>query len=105
MKEDLDVETAMAKFPSAIAILLDAYRPGVPGGTGETFNWQRVPQESTRPIILAGGLTPDNVSEAVAATQVYGVDVSGGVESLPGKKDSDKVRAFIRRAKAENKSV
>jgi phosphoribosylanthranilate isomerase len=104
MKEDLDVEVAMAKFPSAIAILLDAYRPGIPGGTGETFDWQRVPQESTRPIILAGGLTPDNVSEAVAATQVYGVDVSGGVESQPALKDSDKVRAFIRRAKAENKS-
>ncbi len=104
MKEDLDVEAAMAKFPSAIAVLLDAYRPGVPGGTGETFDWQRVPQESATSIVLAGGLTPDNVSTAVAATKVYGVDVSGGVEAQPGKKDSEKVRAFVRRAKAENES-
>lgn len=104
MKDGFDVEAAMAKFPSAIAILLDAYRPGVPGGTGETFDWQRVPKSSVRPIILAGGLTPENVSTAVAATRVYGVDVSGGVEAQPGKKDRDKVRAFIRRAKAENKS-
>ncbi|MGH1373526.1 MAG: phosphoribosylanthranilate isomerase [Cellvibrionaceae bacterium] len=104
MKEDLDVNVAMAKFPSAVAILLDAYRPGVPGGTGETFDWQRVPREAKLPIVLAGGLTPDNVSSAVSATEVYGVDVSGGVEAQPGKKDSEKVRAFLRRAKAENTS-
>ncbi len=104
MKEDVDVEVAMAKFPSAVAILLDAYRPGIPGGTGETFDWQRVPKTSAAPIVLAGGLTPDNVSAAVAATTIYGVDVSGGVEALPGKKNSEKVRAFVRRAKAENKS-
>ncbi len=101
MKEGLDVHAAMAKFPSAIAILLDAYRAGVPGGTGETFDWQRVPQDTPVPIVLAGGLTPENVEQAIQSTQVYAVDVSGGVEAQPGKKDSDKVRAFIARAKAE----
>lgn len=104
MKEDLDVEAAMAEFPSAVGFLLDAYRPGVPGGTGETFDWQRVPRHAQKPVVLAGGLNPDNVSKAVASTQVYGVDVSGGVEAQPGHKDSEKVRAFVRRAKAEKDS-
>lgn len=99
MKEDLDVSAAMAKFPSATGILLDAYRPGVPGGTGETFDWQRVPAHSSVPVVLAGGLNPDNVAEAVATTQVYGVDVSGGVEASPGKKDTDRMMAFVRHAK------
>lgn len=99
MKEGLDVSAAMAKFPSATGILLDAYRPGVPGGTGETFDWQRVPVNSSVPVVLAGGLNPDNVAEAVATTQVYGVDVSGGVEASPGKKDTDRMMAFVRHAK------
>jgi phosphoribosylanthranilate isomerase len=99
MKEDLDVSAAMAKFPSAVGILLDAYRPGVPGGTGETFDWQRVPQNSSVPVVLAGGLNPSNVAQAVESTKIYGVDVSGGVEASPGKKDTDKMLAFVRHAK------
>ena len=99
MKEDLDVSAAMAKFPSAVGILLDAYRPGVPGGTGEPFDWQRVPQNSSVPVVLAGGLNPNNVAQAVESTKIYGVDVSGGVEASPGKKDTDKMMAFVRHAK------
>lgn len=99
MKDDLDVSTAMAKFSSAVGILLDAYRPGVPGGTGETFDWQRVPAQSSVPVVLAGGLNPENVATAVESTQVYGVDVSGGVETSPGKKDTEKMMAFVRHAK------
>lgn len=99
MRPELDVAQAIAEYPSAAAILLDAYRPGVPGGTGETFDWQRVPVQATRPIVLAGGLTPENVALAVQSTQVYGVDVSGGVESAPGKKDLQKVEQFIHNAK------
>lgn len=99
MKDDLDVSSAMAKFPSAVGILLDAYRPGVPGGTGETFDWQRVPANSSVPVVLAGGLNPDNVARAVESTQVYGVDVSGGVEASPGNKDTDRMMAFVRHAK------
>lgn len=99
MRPELDVAAAMAEYPSAAALLLDAYRPGVPGGTGETFDWQRVPKQAARPIVLAGGLTADNVALAIQSTQVYGVDVSGGVESAPGQKDAHKVEQFIHRAK------
>lgn len=99
MRPELDVMAAIASYPGASGILLDAYRPGVPGGTGETFDWARVPQSSTKPIILAGGLTPANVAEAINATHVYGVDVSGGVESAPGKKDHGKITSFINNAR------
>lgn len=99
MRPDLDVEGAIADYPSATGILLDAYRPGVPGGTGETFDWARVPQNSTKALVLAGGLTAANVAEAVRTTQVYGVDVSGGVESSPGKKNHEKITSFINNAR------
>jgi len=99
MRSDADVQQAMVEYPSAAAILLDAYRPGVPGGTGETFDWQRVPAQSVRPIVLAGGLTPENVAQAIKVTQVYGVDVSGGVESQPGKKNAQKIEQFIHNAR------
>lgn len=99
MRPELDVVVAIAEYPSASGILLDAYRPGIPGGTGETFDWARVPQQSAKPLVLAGGLTPTNVAEAIRATQVYGVDVSGGVESAPGKKDHGKITSFINNAR------
>lgn len=99
MRPDLDVVLAVASYSGASGILLDAYRPGVPGGTGETFDWARVPQTASIPLILAGGLTPANVAEAIATTRVYGVDVSGGVESAPGKKDHNKLTAFINNAR------
>ena len=84
------------------AWLLDAYSPDKPGGTGETFQWDLALQAQAlgRPIFLAGGLTPENVAEAVRCARPYGVDVSGGVEAVPGKKDHAKVRAFIKAAKA-----
>ena len=95
MRPELDTRSAIADYPSATAILLDAYRPGIPGGTGETFDWQRVPRDAAKTIVLAGGLTPANVAEAIRSTHVYGVDVSGGVESAPGQKDAAKVKEFI----------
>jgi phosphoribosylanthranilate isomerase len=84
------------------AWLLDAYSPDKPGGTGETFNWDLALEARGlgRPIFLAGGLTAENVSEAVKRARPYGVDVSSGVETAPGSKDHAKVRAFIRAAKA-----
>lgn len=99
MKPELDVAAAIADYPTASGILLDAYRPGVPGGTGETFDWARVPKFSTKPLVLAGGLTPANIADAIQMTQVYGVDVSGGVESAPGKKDHGKITSFINNAR------
>ena len=83
-------------------VLLDSYVPGQLGGTGEVFNWNLAlrAKEFGRPIILAGGLTPENVAQAVESVHPYGVDVSSGVEASPGKKDLQKVRAFIDSAKS-----
>ncbi len=83
------------------AWLLDAYASDLFGGTGEKFNWDvaREVQKLGKPVFLAGGLTPENVADAIRQVQPFGVDVSSGVESSPGKKDHDKVRAFIKSAK------
>lgn len=100
MKDGFALDAAMAAHPRAAGFLLDAYQPGVPGGTGAQFNWDRVPQQAPRPLLLAGGLSADNVGRAIAKTGVYGVDVSGGVEVAPGIKDIEKVRALVAAVKA-----
>jgi phosphoribosylanthranilate isomerase len=84
------------------AFLLDAYSRDGLGGTGEKFNWDLAieAQKFDKPIFLAGGLTPENVAEAVRKVRPFAVDVSSGVESAPGKKDLAKVRAFIAAAKS-----
>ena len=80
--------------------LLDAWSPQAHGGTGQTFDWELARSVATTgKLVLAGGLTPENVAEAVRTVAPYGVDVSSGVESTPGRKDPEKVRGFIRRAK------
>lgn len=83
------------KYPTAAGILLDTFSSDAKGGTGKCFNWHKVPQ-STTPIILAGGLNGDNIVNAVMQVRPYGVDVSSGVEILPGVKDKDKIATFIR---------
>jgi phosphoribosylanthranilate isomerase len=81
--------------------LLDAYRPGTPGGTGAAFDWELLAdRRSEVPLILAGGLTPDNVDEAVAAVRPYAVDVASGVEAEPGVKDHALMAAFLDRAQS-----
>jgi phosphoribosylanthranilate isomerase len=82
--------------------LFDSYVAGQPGGTGETFNWQLAiaAKRFHKPFFLAGGLTPQNVTEAVREVEPYGVDVSTGVESAPGKKDHQKMRDFIAAVRA-----
>jgi phosphoribosylanthranilate isomerase len=84
------------------AWLLDAWSPSRPGGLGERFDWDLALKARAlgTPIFLAGGLTPENVAEAINQVSPYGVDVSSGVEARPEKKDHDKVRAFIRAARA-----
>ena len=84
------------------AYLLDAYSPDARGGTGEKFNWDLAveAQKFGKPIFLAGGLTPENVAEAVRKVRPFGVDVSSGVESAPGKKDHAKIRALIAAVRA-----
>ena len=93
------------------AIMLDAYNPNAAGGTGESFNWELVVRarrdgrmDNLLPIILAGGLDPDNVAEAIAAVRPWAVDVSSGVESSPGVKDLAKVEAFLRAVRDTDKT-
>lgn len=76
-------------------ILLDSHAPGAAGGTGETFDWTNVPQDYPKPLILAGGLTPDNIAAAIQTARPYGVDLSSGVESAPGIKDAGKIQALM----------
>jgi phosphoribosylanthranilate isomerase len=92
---------SVRQYPTE-AWLLDAYSPDKLGGTGETFAWELAleAQRWGRPIFLAGGLTPENVAEAVRRARPYAVDVSSGVEGTPGRKDHAKVRAFIQAAKS-----
>lgn len=95
-----DVAAAMARYAEAAGILLDTYVEGVPGGTGEAFDWSLVPRDSSQPIILAGGLDAENVAAAIAQVRPYGVDVSGGVEQSKGIKDAGKIHAFLRAVRA-----
>lgn len=99
MKPDVDVAAVAGGYQSAQGLLLDAYKPGTPGGTGETFAWDRVPKQLPKPVVLAGGLTAENVAQAVQAVQPWAVDVSGGVEASPGVKAPQLVEAFIQNAK------
>lgn len=85
-----------ADFAGARALLLDTYSEGVPGGTGQTFDWSLIPAAIPKPIILAGGLNAGNVTDAVRRVLPYGVDVSGGVEQSKGIKDAAKMAAFMR---------
>ncbi|MBJ7552229.1 phosphoribosylanthranilate isomerase [Marinomonas ostreistagni] len=99
MKPEMDILSEACRYASATAVLLDAYKAGVPGGTGEVFDWHLIPDELSKPLILAGGLTPENVEDAVNTVQPYAVDVSGGVEQQKGVKDPIKVMQFINGAK------
>jgi phosphoribosylanthranilate isomerase len=96
MRPDLVLDKEIRKFSSARGILLDTYHPAQYGGTGHAFDWSRVEQGLGKPLILAGGLTPDNVADAVRATRPWAVDVSGGVELEKGVKDPTLIEAFIR---------
>ncbi len=92
---ELDLIKTANEYSQASALLLDTYQPDVYGGSGKSFDWSLANIELDLPIILAGGLTPDNVSVAIDIAQPYAVDVSSGVESAKGLKDIDKIRAFI----------
>jgi phosphoribosylanthranilate isomerase len=110
-----DLEGLCRYHGAADALLLDAYVTGVAGGTGATFSWALAREAVDRglvsaagalgngvpPLILAGGLTPENVAAAIAAAAPYAVDVSSGVESAPGRKDPAKVRAFVKAVRSE----
>ena len=96
VRADTDLLAERARYPGARALLLDTYRPGVPGGTGESFDWSLIPSALAGEVILAGGLDADNIESAVRRVRPYAVDVSGGVEAAKGIKDPAKIRAFMR---------
>lgn len=95
MRDDVDVAASGSRYPGAAALLLDTYRDSSPGGTGEAFDWTRVPSDPAVSVVLAGGLTPENVARAVHQAQPHGVDVSGGIETAAGIKDPKKMQRFI----------
>jgi len=95
-----DIEAQVARYANASGILLDTFVAGVPGGTGERFDWSLIPAALAKPLILAGGLTAENVQQAIAQVRPYAVDVSGGVEASKGVKDASKVMAFVGRVRS-----
>ncbi|MDG1165653.1 MAG: phosphoribosylanthranilate isomerase [Porticoccaceae bacterium] len=99
MREGLDIDAEVAAYKAEAGFLFDAWSEDQYGGTGHQFDWSRLPSSTDYPLILAGGLTPENVASAVSLVSPDMVDVSGGVESSPGVKDAAKVAAFITNAK------
>ncbi len=95
MQPDTKLPEICDAYSDAAAILLDAYVEGVVGGTGRNFDWALIPRQLPKPIILAGGLTPANVADAITQVRPYAVDVSGGVEMAKGVKDPRKMQAFV----------
>jgi phosphoribosylanthranilate isomerase len=100
VNRDTDLLKCAADFEAARGLLLDAFVAGVPGGTGERFDWNLIPPDLPKPVILSGGLAPDNVAEAVRTVRPWAVDVSSGVEATKGIKDAHKIAQFIAKAKA-----
>ena len=96
VKADLDVIAEIQQYQQAgaSAMLLDAWHPELKGGTGHRFDWSQFPKLDL-PLILAGGLNPDNIEDAIKITHAYAVDVSGGVESAKGIKDQQRIEQFM----------
>ncbi len=102
MRPQTDLTAVQQRYAGAAALLLDTYQAGTPGGTGTAFDWSLIPAEMAGSIVLAGGLTPANVEQAVREVRPYAVDVSGGVEREKGIKDAEKIAAFIRGVERAN---
>lgn len=96
VRPDTDLEAMALRYGDAAALLLDAWHPELPGGTGTSFPWRALPAGLPCPVMLAGGLHAGNVGEAIRTVRPYGVDVSSGVESGPGIKDADRIAGFVR---------
>lgn len=103
MRPDVDLAEQDRRYQSALGLLLDSYQPGKPGGTGATFDWRRIPEKLCDRIVLAGGLAPENIEDAIRQVRPYAVDVSGGVEQEKGIKDEEKIWAFMRGVERANR--
>lgn len=96
VRPETDLLEYAASHPNARGLLLDAFVAGTHGGTGTSFDWSLIPREMPLPVVLSGGLDPDNVTRAIAAVRPWAVDVSSGVESAKGIKDAAKIAAFVK---------
>lgn len=95
MKSDVDLLKCIQKYDSAKALLLDTFSKNTRGGSGEVFDWKTIPLNTSKPVIVAGGLTPDNVQTLLGVVSPYGVDVSSGIEIDKGLKDYKLMKKFI----------
>ena len=100
VKPGEDIRLQVDRYGGASAILLDTFVAGTPGGTGEVFDWSLIPADLSKPLILAGGLTCQNIQQALSEVRPFAVDVSGGVELSKGVKDVESVREFVRLVRA-----
>jgi len=95
VKSDTNLVQYAKDYSASRALLLDTYTEGVAGGTGHVFDWGLIPPDLNKPVVLAGGLTAENVAFAIKQVKPYAVDVSGGVEASKGIKDAAKIAAFM----------
>ncbi len=102
VRQGFDLVQYAVGYQRARALLVDAYVEGIPGGTGKTFDWAQLPDALPLPLVLSGGLTPENVGLAVRSVRPWAVDVSSGVERAPGLKAADKVLQFIEGVRNED---
>lgn len=102
--EATDPAAEAKRYPSASAFLLDGHAPGQPGGSGESFDWSRVPA-LTRPVFVAGGLNAGNVGRAIRDARPYAVDVSSGIEIAPGIKDGAKMQQFVEEVRRADRNA
>lgn len=105
VKPDMLLEQVVRQYPGASGVLLDAYRKGVPGGTGESFDWDLIPASLNKPVVLAGGLDAANVARAINRVSPFAVDVSSGVETKPGEKNHDAIDAFAKAVVGDNSLI
>ncbi|GAB3331193.1 phosphoribosylanthranilate isomerase [Marilutibacter aestuarii] len=102
---DRGEDALFGAFPGASGFLLDSHASGEAGGSGHAFDWATVPTGLSRPALLAGGLSPDNVHAAIEQVAPWGVDVSSGIESAPGLKDGERMRRFVEEVRRADLSV